>query len=83
MSTQPNMSPVADIISVGAIIGSFAHLLPPLAALIAIIWYAIQVYESRTVQKLLYGHRIKAAECLEPPEILHTHETKPPAEAGG
>lgn len=32
------------------ILASFAGLLPPLAALAGIIWYGLQIYESKTVQ---------------------------------
>ena len=42
---------VANLLSAGAIVGCFLGALPPLAAAIAIIWYAIQIYESNTVQK--------------------------------
>ena len=44
---------VGDVISVGAILGSLAGWLPPLAALAAIIWYSIEIYESATVQKIV------------------------------
>lgn len=42
---------VADTISAGAILGSFVGLLPPIAALAATIWYAVQIWESHTIQK--------------------------------
>lgn len=42
---------VADTISAGAILGTFLGYMPPLAALAAIIWYAVQIWESHTVQK--------------------------------
>ncbi len=45
------------MISFVAIVGSFAGILPPLAALCAMLWYAIQVWESDTVQTWLKGHR--------------------------
>lgn len=38
------------VLSLGAIVGCFAGLLPPLAALAAIVWYAIQIWESDTVR---------------------------------
>lgn len=40
-----------DFISALAIAGTFAQLLPPLAALAGIIWYAIQIFESKTIQQ--------------------------------
>ncbi len=59
MSVHPNMSPVGDAISLGAIIGTFAHILPHIAALVALIWYCLQVYESETVQTHLHRRRIR------------------------
>jgi hypothetical protein len=47
------MSHVADTLSAGAILGAMGHFLPPLAALVGIIWYAIQIYESKTFQRFL------------------------------
>lgn len=56
MTGRP-MLPIADTISLGAILGVFAHVLPPLAAFIAIIWYCLEMYESKTVQGFLRGRR--------------------------
>jgi len=39
-----------DWISVGAVVGALMGYLPPIAAFLAIVWYAIQIYESKTVQ---------------------------------
>ena len=41
----------AHTISLGAIVGSFAGIIPPLAALGALVWYVIQIFESSSVQK--------------------------------
>ena len=41
---------VADIISAGAIIGVFAHVIPWLGGLAAFVWYCVQILESKTVQ---------------------------------
>ena len=43
---------MADLSAIGAILGSLAGYLPPMAALIGILWYAIQIWESDTVQHL-------------------------------
>jgi len=45
------MTHFADTISAVAIVGAFAKVLPPIAALVATIWYAVQIWESHTVQK--------------------------------
>ena len=44
---------VADVCSVGALLATLAGWLPSVAALVTIIWTAIRIYESRTVQRLL------------------------------
>lgn len=45
----------AHTASVGALAGTIANVLPPLLAvlgsLLAVIWYAVQIYESKTVQR--------------------------------
>lgn len=47
----------AHLISVGALVGYFVGLLPALAALGAVIWYGIAIYETRTVQEWLARRR--------------------------
>jgi chromate transport protein ChrA len=41
---------VGDIASVGVLIGTIAQWLPSIAAVFTVLWTAIQIYESRTVQ---------------------------------
>lgn len=79
--THPNLTPAADILSAGAIIGSMMNLLPPLAALIAILWYAVQIFESDTVQgffrhrRLHRLHRLRVHRRKRP---VHHHHKDPP-----
>jgi hypothetical protein len=42
-----------DALSIGTMLGSLINMLPPLAALVSIIWGCIRIYETKTVQKLL------------------------------
>jgi hypothetical protein len=42
---------VGNLASLGAIALSFAGILPAVAAIVAAVWYGIQVYESDTVIK--------------------------------
>lgn len=42
-----------DTISVFTVIGTLMDLLPPVAALLTIIWTLINIYESATFQKFL------------------------------
>ena len=44
---------VIDSISVLTVVGTLADILPPVAALVTIIWTGIRIYETETVQKLL------------------------------
>lgn len=49
-----------DALSVGTIIVTLSQWLPPIAALISIVWGCIRIYETETVQKLL-GKRKQGA----------------------
>lgn len=50
---------IGDAGAVGLIAVSIMGWLPPLAAIIAIIWYCIQIYESRTLQKNVRNWRLR------------------------
>jgi hypothetical protein len=43
----------ADLLSIATLVGSLVSLLPAVAAVLTIIWTAIRIYETDTVQKLL------------------------------
>lgn len=42
-----------DAISVFTVVGTLSDLLPPMAALVTIIWTGIRIFETETVQKML------------------------------
>lgn len=44
---------VVDAVSVLTVVGTIGEVLPPLAALFTLVWTALRIYESRTVQGLL------------------------------
>lgn len=44
-----------DLLSIATLLGSLASLLPAVAAVLTIIWTAIRIYETDTVQRLLRG----------------------------
>jgi hypothetical protein len=48
-----------DVLSIATLIGSLASFLPAVAALITIVWTAIRIYETDTVQKMLLGKEDK------------------------
>lgn len=45
---------IGDMAAVGVTVGSLAQWLPPLAALVTIVWTLIRIYETDTVQKWLH-----------------------------
>lgn len=42
-----------DALSVSVVVGTIVQILPAIAAVLTIIWTAIRIYETRTVQRLL------------------------------
>jgi hypothetical protein len=44
---------VVDAMSLVTVVGTLVQLLPAVAALFTIVWTAIRIYETATVQKLL------------------------------
>jgi hypothetical protein len=46
-----------DLLSFGVVVGTLAQLLPAVAAVFTIVWTAIRIYETSTVQRLLGRHR--------------------------
>lgn len=58
-STHSLQAWIGNIVSVGAIITSALGFVPAVAALVAFIWYLIQIYESVTVQRWLANRRLR------------------------
>ena len=50
---QEQLKHLGDVVSVGTVIATLAAWLPPLAALFTIVWTAIRIYETQTVQRFL------------------------------
>jgi hypothetical protein len=42
-----------DGVSVVTVIGTLGEMLPPMAALFTLVWTAIRIYETKTIQRLL------------------------------
>lgn len=53
MSMPEGVQRFLDYTSIGTTIATVAGWLPNIAALLAIVWTLIRIYESRTVQKFL------------------------------
>lgn len=51
--TDTGVKYAIDAISVSTVAATFAGLLPHIAALLTVIWSAIRIYETKTVQRLL------------------------------
>ena len=44
---------LVDAVSVVTVVGTIGEVLPPLAALFTLVWTAIRIYETQTIQRLL------------------------------
>ena len=52
-----------DVLSLATVLGTLAAWLPPLAALVSIIWGLIRIYETQTVQRWVTRRQAKACNC--------------------
>jgi hypothetical protein len=52
-----DMKQVVDTFSIATMVGTIAGLLPALAALLTIVWTAIRIWETDTVQDLFSKRR--------------------------
>ena len=50
---QENTKQILDVASIGTVIATLATWLPPIAALVSIIWGLIRIYETNTFQNLI------------------------------
>jgi len=64
--------------SAAAIIGAFLGWAPAIAALIAGIWYCVQIYESRTVQRYMAGRRLRKLARLKARVLMLEAQSKDP-----
>ena len=51
--------PALDSVSLGVWVATLADFLPPLAALLSIIWVGIRIWETKTVQDFVACYRAK------------------------
>ena len=73
---------LGDVISLGAIAGTVTHLLPPVAAFLAIIWYLVEIFESRTLQSFLRGRRLRHHRRKRVIRKVFRPQTKTPPDGG-
>lgn len=53
MNHQDTVKHATDALSVVTVVGTLMEMLPAVAALFTIVWTAIRIYETDTVQRLL------------------------------
>lgn len=69
---------VGQGISIAAIVGSLAGWLPPLASLVGIIYYALLIWESKTVQE--WRARRKARKLAKTVQVVRAAIADDPVE---
>ena len=52
MATESTKT-LVDGLSVVTVVGTIGEMLPPMAALFTLVWTAIRIYETQTVQRML------------------------------
>lgn len=69
-------------LSIGAIASTFMGWTPAIAAMVALIWYLIQIYESATVQTYVKNRRVRKLAKMKAAVIMLqaklTHPETPP-----
>ena len=50
---QEESKAIIDVLAIGGTVGTVAGILPPLAALITIVWTCLRIWETDTIQNLL------------------------------
>lgn len=50
-----NLKATVDTVSVLSLVGALVQILPAIASLLTVIWTALRIYETATVQRWLFG----------------------------
>lgn len=58
-STHSIQAWIGNAFSLGAIAGALLGWVPTVAAIVGLVWYLIQIYESQTVQRWLAARRVR------------------------
>lgn len=58
--TQETVKVIGDTLSIFTVVGTLIDMLPSIAALFTIVWTALRIYESATVQGYLARRRNRA-----------------------
>ncbi|HEY5409465.1 MAG TPA: hypothetical protein VIJ94_01945 [Caulobacteraceae bacterium] len=74
---------LANLAGAGSIVGAILGYTPALAALVALVWYLIQIVESKTVKGIIAGRRVRKLARLKAQAIMLeaklAHPTTPSA----
>lgn len=76
----------SNILGGTAVVATVAGLAPPIAAIIAAVWYLVQIYESATVQRWIALRRVRKLARLKARVLMLEVQSKPPLpgpESGG
>jgi chromate transport protein ChrA len=57
--TSETAKNVVDALSVGTVVATLAGILPSIAAIFTIVWTAIRIFETETVQKIIKKIKLK------------------------
>ncbi len=59
MSDFPPLRVAGELSAVGVITTTILGILPPMVAVIAFVWYIIQITESKTIQRKIRAYRLR------------------------
>jgi chromate transport protein ChrA len=77
-------SVISYVVAPGVLAATVAAALPPLAALVAIVWYTVQIYESRTVQRWLAMRQLRRLARMKAAVLMMEAKSLPmPPDMGG
>jgi len=78
---------LGNIVSAGAVVSTVLGWAPAIAAIVALIWYLIQIYESETARRWMDGRRHRKIARLKARVLMMEARAKtalpPPHEVGG
>jgi hypothetical protein len=63
-----------DLAAAGAILGTLVSILPPIAAILGIVWYVLQIYESHTMREWRLHRKAKHSRHT---RNVHSHREEP------
>lgn len=69
---------IANVTSGGLVVSTVLGWAPALAAIVGLIWYLIQIYESTTVQRWMATRRVRKLARLKAQVVMLEHKTHAP-----